>query len=238
METTRTPLSVTAIVCAFNEEQTISGVVRTLIGAKEVDEVIIINDGSTDATSAKLKGFTNNSKVRIIEFPHNRGKGFAMAEGIEKAQNEILLFVDADLLNFEERYVPLLLRPLLDGKADMVIGHPTENVLDKKLNPFKPLAGERAVFKKDVLPLTETIRDSGYGVETLINLSYTAQNKRVEYVWLWGLVHPIKFHKHSVKTATHNYWREIYQISKSILVNYSLILLIIRNAIGKIYGQS
>jgi len=89
METTRTPLSVTAIVCAFNEEQTISGVVRTLIGAKEVDEVIIINDGSTDATSAKLKGFTNNSKVRIIEFPHNRGKGFAMAEGIEKAQNEI-----------------------------------------------------------------------------------------------------------------------------------------------------
>ena len=63
METTRTPLSVTAIVCAFNEEQTLPGVVRTLIGAKEVDEVIIINDGSTDATSAKLKEFTNNSKV-------------------------------------------------------------------------------------------------------------------------------------------------------------------------------
>ena len=238
MDTTSTRISVTAIVCAFNEEETLSRVVRTLISTEEVNEVIVINDGSTDGTSATLKEFKKNPKVRIIEFPRNLGKGFAMAEGIEKAQGDILLFVDADLLNFEERYVPLLLRPLLDGKADMVIGHPTENVLDKKLNPFKPLAGERAVFKKDVLPLTETIRASGYGVETLINLSCTAQNKRVEYVWLWGLVHPIKFHKHSVKTATHNYWREIYQISKSILVNYSLILLIICNAIGKIYGQS
>ncbi|MGB9773182.1 MAG: glycosyltransferase family 2 protein [Bacteroidota bacterium] len=226
--------SVSAIVCAFNEEQTLSGVVKALIAAKEVNEIIVINDGSTDGTSGILKEFTNQPRVRVIEFPHNRGKGFAMAEGITKAQGEILLFVDADLLNFQERYVPLLLSPLWDGKADMVIGHPTENVLDKKMNPFKSIAGERAVFKKDILPVTEKIRNSGYGVETIINLFYTAQNKRIEYVYLWGLLHPIKLHKHSANTAMRKYWREAYQISRSVMKNFMLLLLIFRNVIGRL----
>ena len=234
MDTTSTRISVTAIVCAFNEEETLSRVVRTLISTEEVNEVIVINDGSTDGTSATLKEFKKNPKVRIIEFPRNLGKGFAMAEGIEKAQGDILLFVDADLLNFEERYVPLLLRPLIDGKADMVIGHPTENVLDKKLNPFKSIAGERAVFKKDILPLTERIRTSGYGVETIVNLYYAAQNKRVDYVYLWGLLHPIKVQKHSAKTAMRDYVWEGAQIARSMMVNYALIVIVIRNAIAKI----
>ncbi len=225
--------SVSAIVCAFNEEETLPRVVRALIAAKEVNEIIVINDGSTDGTSAILKEFTNQPRVRVIEFPHNRGKGFAIAEGIIKAQGEILLFVDADLLNFEEHYVSLLLSPLLDGKADMVIGHPTENVLDKKMNPFKSIAGERVVFKKDVLPLTEKIRNSGYGVETIINLFYTARNKRIEYVYLWGLVHLIKFHKHSANTAMRKYWLEAYQISRSVMKNYMLFFFIIRNVIGR-----
>ena len=207
---------------------------KALIAAKEVNEIIVINDGSTDGTSGILKEFTNQPRVRVIEFPHNRGKGFAMAEGITKAQGEILLFVDADLLNFQERYVPLLLSPLWDGKADMVIGHPTENVLDKKMNPFKSIAGERAVFKKDILPVTEKIRNSGYGVETIINLFYTAQNKRIEYVYLWGLLHPIKLHKHSANTAMRKYWREAYQISRSVMKNFMLLLLIFRNVIGRL----
>jgi len=225
--------SVSAIVCAFNEEGTLPGVLHALIAAKEVEEIIVINDGSTDGTGAIMKAFIDQPCIQIIEFPHNRGKGYAMAEGITKARGEILLFVDADLLNFQEHYVPLLLGPLWDGKADMVIGHPTENVIDKKVNPFKSIAGERAVFKKDVLPLVDKIRSSGYGVETIINLSYAAQNKRVEYIWLWGLRHPIKLQKHPVNTAIRNYWKEFYQISRSIMKNYMLLFLVIRNVLGR-----
>jgi glycosyltransferase involved in cell wall biosynthesis len=234
MNIMRMSRSVTSIVCAFNEEETLPGVVRTLIDATEVNELVVINDGSTDGTSTTLKEFANNPKVRIIEFPHNRGKGFAMAEGIDNAQGEILLFVDADLLNFELHYISQLLNPLMNGEADMVIGHPTENDFDKKVNPFISIAGERAVFKKDILPVKDKIKHSGYGVETIINLYYASQNKHTEYVWLWGLLHPIKLDKHSFNTAVKNYWREGYQISRSIVVNYALIFLIIRNALGKI----
>lgn len=233
MDTSCMRISVTAIVCAFNEEETLPGVVRALIGAEEVNELVVINDGSTDSTGATLKEFANNPKVRIIEFPHNRGKGFAMAEGIEKAQSEILLFVDADLLNFEKHYVPPLLSPIFEGKADMVIGHPTENMFDEKLNPFRSLAGERVVYRKDIFPLTEAIRNSRYGVETLINLYYSAQNLKVQYVSLCELIHPIKFQKYPVKDALQGYWKAASQIAMTTMKNYTLLFLIIRNILGK-----
>jgi len=233
MDPIRTRISVTAIVCAFNEEQTLPGVVRTLINTDEVNDVIVINDGSTDSTSATLKEFANNPKVRIIEFPHNLGKGFAMAEGIEKAQGEILLFVDADLLNFEKHYVPQLLNPLLEGKADMVIGHPTENIFDEQFNPFKPFAGERAVYRKNIFPSVGAMRNSRYGVEAVINLHCVAQNMRVQYVSLWGLVHPIKFQKYPVRGAIKEYCKAASQIAMTLMRNYTLLFLIIRNTLGK-----
>lgn len=226
--------SVSAIVCAFNEEELLPGVVRTLIDAEDVSEVIVINDGSTDGTSAALKALAKNPKAQIIEFPHNRGKGFALAAGISEAQSDILLFVDADLINFKKCHIRLMLSSLCDGKADMVIGQPTKNDLAKKINPFKSLGGERAVFKKDILQATEKIKNSGYGAETIFNLFYIAQNKRVKYVHLRGILHPIKLDKYSTNTAIRNYWREAYQIAKSITVNYTLLLLVIRNTIGKI----
>ncbi|MBU2637193.1 MAG: glycosyltransferase family 2 protein [Bacteroidetes bacterium] len=223
----------TAIVCAYNEEKTIGGILETLLKCAELKEIIVVNDGSNDGTSATLKEFANNPKVRIIEFPHNRGKGFAMAEAIVKAQSEILLFVDGDLLNFEKHYVLKLLDPLLEGKADMVIGHPTENMFDEKLNPFRPLAGERVVYRKDIFPLTEAIRNSRYGVETLINLYYSAQNLKVQYVSLWGLIHPIKFQKYPVRDAMQGYWKAASQIAMTTMKNYTLLFLIIRNIFGK-----
>jgi len=224
---------VSAIVCAFNEARTLPKVVRALLAAEEISEVIVVDDGSVDHTVAALKELSMHPKVKIIKFPRNRGKGHAMAEGILKARNDILLFVDADLINFKKHYVPQLLTPLLNGTADMVIGHPTENDFDKRFNPFKALAGERAVFREDILPLTEKIKSSGYGVETIINLSYTARNKRVEYVYLWGLLHPITFQKHSVPKAMKNYLREASQISKAAIENHALFLGIIREALTK-----
>jgi glycosyltransferase involved in cell wall biosynthesis len=172
--------NVTAVVCAFNEEHTIFGVLQVLSQNPLLDEIIVINDGSTDGTSAVLKAFKYNTRIHIIEFPENKGKGAAMAQGIRCSNNYILLFVDADLLNFDTRYVDELIRPLLEGKADMVVGHPTTNNTIDKFDPFKPLAGERAVFKEDILPLLTRIEKSRFGVETLINLFYQTNKKRVQ----------------------------------------------------------
>ncbi len=219
----------TAIVCAFNEEHTIGRVIETLLQSPIIDEIIVINDGSFDSTSAVLKTFKEIPRVRAVESAENRGKGFAMAEGIIHACNDILVFVDADLLNLEARYIDELVQPLLLGLTDMVIGPPTENTLDEKLNPFKPLSGERALFKKDILPLVEKIRISRFGVETLINLYYRSKKKRVLYVPLRGLIHPMKLQKHSFDRATREYSTAVFQIVKTVVKNYSLLLLVVQN---------
>ncbi len=224
---------ITAIVCAFNEENTLPNVLKALISAPELNEIIVVNDGSTDGTHKVLEKFSSTEGLRIIEFSENKGKGFAMAEALIHAATPLIIFVDADLLNFDPRYVSQLVRPLLEGEADMVIGHPTENDLDHRLNPFKPIAGERAVFKEDIFPLLGRMRESRYGVETLINFYYRAKKKRVVYVPLWGLIHPTKLQKYSLRRSACEYWQESYQIARTIVGNYSLILPIIREELSR-----
>ncbi|MDR3626892.1 MAG: glycosyltransferase family 2 protein [Ignavibacteriaceae bacterium] len=219
----------TAIMCAYNEKQTIGGILETLLKCIELDKIIVVNDGSTDGTSIVLEKFIGLTKLRIIELPENKGKGFAMAEGIANAQNNLLVFVDADLTNFKVEYIQQLIQPLLEGKANMVIGQPTENVIDYHLNPFIPLAGERALFRKDVYSLIEQIRETRFGVETLINLHYKANNMKTLYVSLWGLTHPTKMHKYPFTTSVREYFLAAKQITKTMAVNYMLVVLTIRN---------
>lgn len=219
----------TAIMCAYNEKKTIGDILETLLKCTELKEIIVINDGSTDSTSKVLEKFMGLNKLRIIELPKNKGKGFAMAEGIANAQNNLLVFVDADLTNFKVEYIQQLIQPLLEGKVNMVIGQPTENVMDYRLNPFISLAGERSLFRDEIIPLIEQMRETRFGVETLINLHYKANNMKTLYVSLWGLNHPIKVQKYSFTKSLHEYFLAAKQITKTIAVNYMLVVLTIRN---------
>ncbi len=221
--------SVTAVVCAFNEEHTIFGVLQALSQSPYLNEIIVINDGSTDGTSAVLKAFKHNTRIHVIEFSENKGKGAAMAEGIRRSNGDILLFVDADLLNLDMQHVVEIIRPLLEGKAKMVVGHPTMNNVMDNLDPFKQLAGERAVLKKDILPLLARIEKSRYGVETLVNLYYRTNNKHAQSVALHGLIHPVKLQKYMPPEALWMYSKETYEIIRTVVVNYSLVIFFVWN---------
>lgn len=219
----------TAIVCAFNEEKTIADILETLLKCNVFDEIIVINDGSTDGTSKVLKKYIGLNKLRIIELPENRGKGFAMAEGITTAKNNLLIFVDADLTNFKVEYIQQLIQPLLEEKANMVIGQPKENIIDCRFNPFIFLSGERALYRNDVLPLVEQMRETRFGVETLINLYYKANNMKTIFISLWGLTHPIKIKKYSLEKSVCEYLLAAKQITRTMAVNYMLVVISIRN---------
>jgi hypothetical protein len=77
----------------------------------------------------------------------------------------------------------------------MVLGQATETLINYSLNPFKSLTGERALLRKDILPLIEKMKEARFGVETLINLYYQSECKVFKYVMLNGLIHPTKFSK-------------------------------------------
>ncbi len=208
-----------AIICAFNEERTIEKILKNIHETHSFEEIIIINDGSTDQTGRIIIQLSAQIKILYLHLPENMGKGFAMAKGVEMAQSKILVFIDADLSGFTSTHASQLLTPLLNGTASMVLGQPTKTFIHSKINPFKKLSGQRATYKKDLIPILEQMKYSGYGVETIINMHYKANNLNVDYVNLEKLVHPTKFQKTGPLQAIREYIAEGWQIAKTLFKN-------------------
>ena len=211
------------IVPAYNEEESIVEVIHSLHAADMTYDIIVINDGSEDNTSKHIKELKKTIDIKDVHLLTNRGKGFAMAKGAEMSSNEYLVFIDADLSNFTLTHAHELLNPVLTGEADMVLGQPTKTLIHPKINPFRNLAGQRALKKGDIMPIIERMKTTGYGVETLINMHYRAANKVVRYVCLKNLVHPTKFQKTKPHIAIREFVQEAYQIIATTISNYSLM---------------
>jgi len=226
--------TITAVICVYNEERTVGGVVKTVLDCDTIDEAIVVNDGSTDNTAQILGQFLGDDKFRYVEFNENMGKSYAMTKGVELAKGDVILFIDADIIGFESKHIEQLVSPLIHGEADMVIGQPYPNEMRRRLNPLRPLellAGERALYKKDILPIVDRIRTSKYGVETLMVLYYKSQGKRIKIEYLWGVTHLLKFQKEEPLSVLKNYLKEASDILGATASNYSLVLAAAKTAL-------
>ncbi len=226
-------MNISAIICVYNEESTIENVVTT-VSDYFFDEVIVVSDGSTDKTDSILRGINKSYDFKYIALPENKGKGFAMATGVENASSEIIVFIDADLSNIHENHFTNLIDPIFNKEADMVLGQATETLINYSINPFKSFTGERALLKKDILPLLDKIKNSRFGVETLINIFYQSEGKTVKYVMLNGLKHPTKFDKTTKYQAVKEFISEGQEITLTVFKNYDLILKSIKKTVMRI----
>ena len=215
-------MKTTAIICAFNEEATIKNVITT-VSDYYFDEVIVVNDGSTDRTDEILKEINKFYNFKYFVLPDNKGKGYAMATGIENTNSEIIVFIDADLSNLGDVHFSQLINPLLKKEADMVLGLPSETLINYNVNPFKSFTGERALLRNDILTIVDKMKNSRFGVEILINLYYQSEGKTVKYVVLKDLKHPIKFEKVSKQQAVKEFVKEGHQIAQTAFKNFDLI---------------
>ncbi len=210
--------AVSVIVSAYNEEATIGAILSALSACELVDEVIVVNDGSSDGTGAAIQSLTGHEKLVPIHFSQNQGKSRAMVTAALRARGDMLVFFDADLTNVESRHIQTLIQPLLDGKADMVIGDPQySSRLLRKFDPFRKLSGQRALWRKELLPFMEEMRNAGFGIETLLNLTYKQQKRKVIFRKLDGLIHPIKLEKNKPAKATALYLEEGSQIATALI---------------------
>ena len=106
----------------YNEAKTVEEVIRKVIEQPEVAELITVNDASQDGTGKVLKELAQSlPKMRVLEHSVNQGKGAALRTGISHATQPYVLIQDADLEYDPEEY-PILLKPILSGKADVVFG--------------------------------------------------------------------------------------------------------------------
>ena len=180
---------VTVIVPARNEEKTIVKVVDLIKLNKNVNQIIVVDNNSTDNTSKLAK----DAGAEVV-FCANQGKGYAMEKGMQYVKNDIVVFLDADIADYSRDVIDILIKPVLKDEFDFVKsmfertgGRVTELVAKPLLEITYPeiykfsqplsgmIAGKTEFFKK-----IEFEKD--YGVDIGILLDMLELNARITEV--------------------------------------------------------
>jgi glycosyltransferase involved in cell wall biosynthesis len=114
-------MKLSVIIPVYNEKQTIREILKRVHATRMVDEIVVVDDGSTDGTRDTLNELDGKEGVRVILHPRNQGKGAAVRTGIQEASGDVLIIQDADL-EYDPRDYPVLLKPIQEGIADVVYG--------------------------------------------------------------------------------------------------------------------
>ena len=183
----------TAIVPAYNECDRIGNVLSILLQVNVIDEVIVVDDGSTDGMSSVVAKISQeNPRLKLVRHKVNRGKGQAILTGWRASHSPVLLLLDADLINLTAQHVDALVQPVLSGDAEMTIGLFQHGYiftdLSHRATPW--LSGQRclrAVLMKR-LPVQAL---QGYGFETCLTILARQEKWRVKNVSWLGVTHPM-----------------------------------------------
>lgn len=170
---------ISVIIPAYNEEDNITTVIEKTKNNKNVQEIIVVNNLSTDRTEELAK----KAGAKVINC-NMQGKGYAMEEGMKIVQNDIIVFLDADIPEYSENIIYKLTQPIIENDIDFVkstfdreggrvtelVAKPLLKLLFPEFEKFtQPLSGMIA-GKKQVFEKLQFEKDYGVDIGILIDV--------------------------------------------------------------------
>ena len=214
-------MKTTAIVAAYNEEGTIADVLRALTASPLIDEVIVVSDGSQDATVEIARTFDG---VRTVALHENHGKGYAMAVGVATASYDTLFFCDGDMYNVTEDHISALVNPVLSGDCDMNIGvrnrGDVANFMHLRMK-FGPILSGIRVMRREVFETVPPQYQSHFKIEAALNCFCASAGFRQQQTVIHGLGHVIKESKRGLADGLQARWkmsREVFLVLVDLYV--------------------
>ncbi|HLF41052.1 MAG TPA: glycosyltransferase, partial [Acidimicrobiia bacterium] len=181
-----------AVIPAYNEEQTVAAVVEAARQAGRIADVVVVDNSSTDGTAEAAR----EAGARVVACPEV-GKGQAMATGVAATSEDVIVFLDADLVGLLPSHVDRLAGSVLSGRVGMACGlfdrGPLLNPVFLHVLPI--LTGQRAV-RRDLFTLLHDQDQRGYKIEAALNSLCSDLGVTVDAFVCSGLWHRTKEQKY------------------------------------------
>lgn len=210
---------VSVVIPAFNEADTIADVITSALEHPDVEEVLVVDDGSTDTTAQAAEA----AGARVIRHARNAGKAAALDAGVRSAKASTLLFLDADVTGHTRQTLSQIIQPVIEGRFEMFVGVRARStlMLNKALRLFPIIGGDRALTRQ----LWEAVpQNCRHGFQIEIALNYTS--KQFEKGMGFGLVHGTT---HRIKEKKYGVWigtaRRISMIGSILAISFRLYIL-------------
>ena len=211
-------LSITAIIPCYNEAPRIAHVLKSVLKSEFLDEVIVIDDSSTDNSVSAVLEF--DSKVNLLRNKRNLGKAGAVFKGIANSSSKIIFLIDADLTGLKPIHIDQSIIQFVDHKLDMLLlpvgSHPLYSYVEA-IGWDILATGQRLILKDKIAPFIGKTR-LGFGLEMYLNKIAQKRGWRTDVI-LWKKrtpppVTPSKLQKFGVVRGIQKEFKMLSQILK------------------------
>jgi len=214
-------ITIACIVPAYNEEKNISRVLEVITKYNKFHEIIVVDDGSKDNTANIVSNFKKkNKKIILLKNNINMGKTAGVKKGIRFSKSNLIVLLDADLIDLTIENIDDLILPVLNKEVD-------QTILDRAgdripiwgwTNCARFFGGERCFWKHDFLDV-HVPNSGGYLLEIIMNLHYIHRNKLIRTIYCSNLYTVHQYNKVNKIKGIMNYLKMSYSILKKSTIS-------------------